>query len=223
MSSLLGGPGGTDPTDNRPLTDQEYQQLQRLLSDPLSFPLQFKAWLVSYLETSDLTLPMNSILGLQKTLGITGAGHGTLGIFPAGLILPYGGDTAPTGSVLCDGASYNRVTDARLFNAIGTKYGAVDGNTFQVPDYRGAAPVGKGLHSSVDTLGKTEGQPPGNRTPIHRTSDKGFQSQGVTVGSDTNVVGASGPNEQGIHHHGPDFGTPVDTPAFTVCNFIIVR
>jgi microcystin-dependent protein len=222
MSSLLGGTGGTEPVDNRPLNDQEFQLLQRLLSDPLSFPLEFKAWLVSYLETSDLSLPMNSILGLQKTLGITGAGQGTLGIFPAGLILPYGGDSAPTGSYLCDGASYNRVTDARLYNAIGVKFGAVDGNTFQVPDMRGRGAVGKGTHVSVDTLGKNEGAAIGSRSPIHRTSDKGFANAGVTAGSDENVLIDAATNEQGMHHHGPD-GMPIDTAAFEVVNFIIVR
>src|SRR5215469_7339391 len=141
MSAVeLGGLGGTGPADNRPLNDQEFQLLQRLLSDPLSFPLEFKSWLVAYLESSDMTLPMNAITGLQKTLGVSGAGQGTLGIFPAGLILPYGGDTAPTGAYICDGSTKNRVTDARLYNAIGVKFGAPDGNTFNLPDIRERIP-----------------------------------------------------------------------------------
>jgi microcystin-dependent protein len=222
VSNLLGGPGYTGPADTRPLNDQEFQMVQRLFSDPLSFPLEFKAWLVSYLETSDLSLPMNAVLGLQKTLGISGAGQGTLGIFPAGLILPYGGDVAPTGSYVCDGSTYDRTTDARLFNAIGVKYGAPDGNTFNVPDLRGRVPAGKGTHSSVATLGLNDGMALASRTPIHRTSDKGFTNAGVAAGSDENVLVDTGA-EQGIHHHGPDSGTPVDTPAFQVVNFIIVR
>jgi|SRR5215472_3232951 len=222
MSNLIGGSGYTGPADQRPLTDQEFQMVQRLFSDPLSFPLEFKAWLVSYLESSDLSLPMNAVIGLQKTLGITGAGEGTLGIFPAGLILPYGGDVAPTGAYICDGSTYDRTTDARLFTAIGVKYGAPTGSTFNVPDLRGRVPVGKGTHASVATLGLNDGVALASRTPIHHTSTKGFSNAGVTAGSDENVLVDSNTDEQGVHSHGPA-GTPVDTPAFEVVNFIIVR
>lgn len=223
MSSTIGGEGGTGPADNRPLTDTEYQLLQRLLSDPLSFPLSFKAWLVSYLETSDMTLPMNAILGLQKTLGISGAGSGTLGVFPAGLILPYGGTAAPTGSLMCDGAAYPRTTQARLFNAIGTNYGAPDANSFYVPNMQGRLPVGRGPNSEVAALGQNEGAPIGNRTPRHSTT---------LIASADGSVGASGDGNIVVTDHSPgvhvipnhDLGTsrPSDTPAFLVVNFIIV-
>jgi microcystin-dependent protein len=223
VSNLLGGGGGTEPVDNRPLNDQEFQLLQRLLSDPLSFPLEFKAWLISYLETSDFTLPMNSILGLQKTLGISGAGQGTLGIFPAGLILPYGGDSPPSGSYLCNGASYNRVNDARLYNAIGTKYGAPDGNTFNVPDLRGRVPVGLGPNGRVDTLGKNEGVAVASRGPQHTHRLPGDASGNTSSGggaSDGNIVLTDyGPNAHTI----PEPGLPVDVPSFVVLNFIVIR
>jgi len=219
----MGGPGGVEPVDNRPLNDQEYQLLQRLLSDPLSFPLEFKAWLVSYLETSDLTLPMNAILGLQKTLGITGAGQGTLGIFPAGLILPYGGDAAPTGSYLCNGASYNRTTDARLFKAIGTKYGAVDGSTFQVPDLQGRVPVGVGPNADVASLGTNEGLGPTSRTPrhTHRLPGSGDGSLSTSGGSGDGTPALT--DHEPNAHTVPESGKSVDAPAFIVLNFIIVK
>jgi microcystin-dependent protein len=223
MSNLLGGPGYTGPADQRPLSDQEFSAVQRLLSDPLSFPLEFKAWLVSYLETSDLTLPMNSILGLQKTLGITGAGQGTLGIFPAGLILPYGGDTAPTGSYLCDGSAKNRTTDARLFNAIGVRYGAPDANTFNLPDMQGRPPVGKGPHGDVATLGQSEGLGAASRTPkhTHRLPGDGTGNASTAGGSsDGNIMLTDyGPNAHTI----PEPGKPVDSGGYLVVNFIIVR
>jgi hypothetical protein len=58
------GAGPSGAVDNRPLNAREDQLLQRLLSDPFSLPMGFKTWLVGYLETSDLSLPMSSIMGL---------------------------------------------------------------------------------------------------------------------------------------------------------------
>ena len=63
---------------------------------------------------------------------------------PAGIYLPYGGATAPSGWLLCYGQAINRVTFADLFTAIGTAYGIGDGaTTFNVPDMRGNLPLGK--------------------------------------------------------------------------------
>src|SRR5215475_146121 len=59
---------------------------------------------------------------------------------PAGLIWIYAGPAAsmPAGWYLCDGSLQNRTTDAALFTAIGTTYGAGDGSTtFALPDCRG--------------------------------------------------------------------------------------
>jgi hypothetical protein len=69
-SSSGGDPAGSSApgADDRPLTDNEYQLVQRLFSDPFSFPLSFKTWLVSYLEASDMTLPQSSIEGLTDKL-----------------------------------------------------------------------------------------------------------------------------------------------------------
>ena len=60
-----------------------------------------------------------------------------IGLCPAGVILPYGGTSAPTGFLLCDGTSYLRATYSALFTAIGTAYGTADGAHFNVPDLRG--------------------------------------------------------------------------------------
>ena len=167
---------------------------------------------------------MNAILGLQKTLGISGAGGGTLGIFPAGLILPYGGDTAPTGSLLCDGAAYPRSTKNRLFVAIGTRYGAPDGASFNVPDLRGRFPAGLGPNAAVNALGKGDAAALGNRSPIHA---HGPYQPGSTDGS---FSSGSGTGNIVLTDHGvsgsvitPTSGVPVDSPSFLVVNFIIVE
>lgn len=57
------------------------------------------------------------------------------GAVPTGSILPYGGSTAPTGWLLCNGGAISRTTYADLFAVIGTTYGAGDGSTtFNLPN-----------------------------------------------------------------------------------------
>lgn len=61
-----------------------------------------------------------------------------------GVIKSFGGTTAPTGYLLCDGAAVSRTTYANLFAAIGTNWGEGDGSTtFNVPDLRGRTEFGK--------------------------------------------------------------------------------
>ena len=215
------------PQDDRPLSEQEFSLVQRLFSDPFSFPLQFKAWLVSYLETSDMSLPMSSVSGLQKTLGISGAGQGTLGIFPAGIILPYGGQTAPEGAKMCDGGQYSTTQEARLFEAIGYSYGG-GGSVFNVPDLRERIPVGKGVNGYHNALGQNEGAGLGNRGTRHNHGQHSHtipaQSDGATSGTNTLVSSDHGSDHtEGSNPAlvGPG-GTPQDTPAYLTINFIIV-
>ena len=67
---------------------------------------------------------------------------------PLGTIQMYPLATAPTATtnggtwLLCDGTSLSRVTYADLFALLGTAYGNVDGNTFNVPDFRARSPIG---------------------------------------------------------------------------------
>jgi microcystin-dependent protein len=215
--------GGTGAADQQPLTPAEYRTVQRLFSDPFAFPKDFTTWLVGFLETSDMNLPISAVNGLTQILGVAGVGTGTLGIFPAGIILPYGGQTAPAGSLFCDGSSYLRTTYARLYKAIGTQFGAPDANSFNVPDLRGRVPVGAGPNAYVSTMGQNEGAALSARAPVHRTSDAGgATSEGITSGADAQVRGSgTTPAELGVHHHGPD-GYPIDTPAYIVFNFIII-
>lgn len=62
---------------------------------------------------------------------------------PPGVMLPYGGSSAPTGWLLCDGSAVSRTTYADLFAIISTTFGVGDGaSTFNVPDLRGRVPLG---------------------------------------------------------------------------------
>lgn len=227
--SNLSGEGATGPADERPLTDVEYQQVQRLFGDPFSFPITFKSWLISYLESSDLTLPMSAILGLTSMLGISGVGGGSLGIFPAGVILPYGGDNAPPGSLLCDGGSYPTTSQKRLYDAIGFRYGG-GGSVFNVPDLRDRVPTGKGVHSDHDTLGKNDGSALGTRRTKHRHQSVGMHNTGIASGTDditvpTGTIMEPFVTETAAHDHAPVDGlpAPTDGPAFLTINFVIIN
>jgi len=68
---------------------------------------------------------------------------------PSGIIQPFGGASAPTGYLACDGSAVSRTTYADLFASIGTTWGAGDGSTtFAVPDLRGAFLRGTGSHGT---------------------------------------------------------------------------
>lgn len=81
------------------------------------------------------------------------------GIVPTGCILPYSGNNAPQGWLLCDGSAINRTTYADLFNVIGTTYGEGDNSTtFNLPDMRGKVAVGLNSSGEFNELGKTLGE-----------------------------------------------------------------
>jgi len=63
---------------------------------------------------------------------------------PAGVVLPFSGNTAPAGYLFCYGQAVSRTTYADLFSEIGTTYGTGNGSTtFNLPDLRGRAVFGK--------------------------------------------------------------------------------
>jgi microcystin-dependent protein len=80
--------------------------------------------------------------GYIKVNGTTAATLTASGIVsggvPAGAILPFAMNSAPSGWLAADGTAVSRSTYAALFTAIGTTYGAGDGSTtFALPDLRG--------------------------------------------------------------------------------------
>jgi microcystin-dependent protein len=79
---------------------------------------------------------------------------------PPGLIADYGGGSAPTGWLICDGSAVDRTTYAALFNAIGTVWGSGNGSTtFNVPNLRGRDSIGyDSSQTEFNTLGKTGGE-----------------------------------------------------------------
>lgn len=81
------------------------------------------------------------------------------GVVPTGCILPFCGNNAPQGWLLCDGSAINRTTYADLFAILGTNYGEGDNSTtFNLPDMRGKVAVGLNTNGAFDALGKSVGE-----------------------------------------------------------------
>lgn len=70
---------------------------------------------------------------------------------PAGSIMIYGGQIAPEGWLMCDGAEYNRDDYPILFSIIGTTNGSSSSTTFKVPDARGKFIRGLDNGAGVDS------------------------------------------------------------------------
>ncbi|WP_144722245.1 tail fiber protein [Cellulosimicrobium sp. TH-20] len=89
--------------------------------------------------------------------GSTGGGGGGFTMPPGALVL-FGGASAPSGWLLCDGRAVSRSTYAALYSAVGTAYGAGDGSTtFNLPDFRGRVAAGVNGSDADFARGKTGG------------------------------------------------------------------
>ena len=115
---------------------------------------------------NDLTVDGDTVLGSASsdslTINATVSGNqNKSGI--VGEIKMYGGDSAPTGWLLCNGAAVSRTTYADLFAVLSTTYGVGDGSgTFNVPNFGGRVPVGVGTSAVSDTAGSTPTYSRGN-------------------------------------------------------------
>jgi len=69
----------------------------------------------------------------QSASQVAGATAPTM---PTGSIITYAGSSAPTGWLVCDGASLSTTTYAALFSTIGYSFGG-SGGSFNLPDLRG--------------------------------------------------------------------------------------
>ena len=72
---------------------------------------------------------------------------------PPGVVVPYFGNSAPSGWLLCDGGFYSVNAFPNLHSVIGYSYGG-SGETFRVPDLRGQLLRGK---KGAETLGSKRG------------------------------------------------------------------
>ena len=80
---------------------------------------------------------------------------------PSGLIQMFGGSTAPSGYLICDGTAYSRTTYSTLYAIIGNSFGSGDGSTtFNVPDLRSRTALGAGTGTGLSSriLGSSGGE-----------------------------------------------------------------
>lgn len=81
---------------------------------------------------------MANVPKLQTTADVTQsqAADGVSQLVPTGSVLTFAGSSAPTGWLVCDGASLSTTTYASLFDVIGYTFGG-SGSSFNLPDLRG--------------------------------------------------------------------------------------
>lgn len=153
---------------------------------------------------------------------------------PPGAVIDYAGASAPSGWLLCDGASYLRSDYPDLFSAIGTTYGFADGSHFNVPDCRGRAAVGyaaAGGHTDVSTLGANDGVVAANRRPKHRHTAHSHTTSTYPLATDTHSAGSNTGGNSNTTNVGTGTGSTdggsgnandsLDAPAYIVLNKII--
>lgn len=165
-----------------------------------------------------------------------------------GEVIAYGGVSAPTGWLMCDGTAVNRSIYADLFAVLGTRFGAGDGSTtFNLPDFTGRVPIGASGDKPLGDTGGTNavtlssGNLPAHTHTInhdHAATQVGMKYADDTQGGGTGKRVTDIANQTGAGGTVEDFpvdlpaytgnsgstgsGTPVDiTPAYSAVNYLI--
>ena len=110
---------------------------------------------------------------------------------PAGVIVPFGGTTAPSGYLACQGQIVSRSTYADLFAAIGTTWNLAgeSSSQFRLPDLRGAFLRGTGTHmthnmaNGSDFAGPSVGSFENDQFQGHRTNFTATSNEAINSGA----------------------------------------
>jgi microcystin-dependent protein len=131
-------------------------------------------------------------------------------LLPAGAVMPFAMNSAPSGWLAADGTAVSRSTYATLFAAISTAHGAGDGSTtFNLPDLRGIFVRG----SSSQTISGTAytgtfGAKQNDAIDDHNHSVK-YNTYGVNAGSSTavTILNSAGANTYNVAMQSGTAGT----------------
>lgn len=127
---------------------------------PEALTMVIGEWVVGSVATlgeADAESLLASVTMMESKLGeLENSGANAV---PAGFVMPFAANSSPEGYLLCNGAAVSRTTYAKLFEAIGTTYGAGDGSTtFNLPDTTGRMIQGEWPYNPVGTY-KNAGLP----------------------------------------------------------------
>jgi microcystin-dependent protein len=115
-------------------------------------------------------------------------------LVPIGTISAYGGASAPSKWLMCDGTAVSRTTYARLFDVIGIAFGSGDGSTtFNLPTLTDKSPMGAG--STVARGGSA-----GALTSAHTHGAGSIQADSHTHGVGT-IAASSHTHTSAAHSH----------------------
>jgi len=135
---------------------------------------------IANVSISDAELAANAVTAAKIASGAVTAGKFAAGavavadlaaavqalLVPAGAIIAYGGTTAPTGWLMCDGDFYDPDLYPNLFAAIGNGYGGTLGSPLR-PDFRGRVPYGLTGSGILAARSNNDGVALASRTPAH--------------------------------------------------------
>lgn len=147
-----------------------------------------------------------------------------------GEIRMYGGASAPTGWLLCDGQAISRTTYSDLYAVVGTKYGVGDGlTTFNIPNLKGRVPVGLDANiTDFNDRGKSGGEKTHQLTVSEMPSHRHQKNNPTTSGSGSNYLAVAGQSGLSSSDDGAPFltNTGGDTahenmPPYVIVNYII--
>ncbi len=111
---------------------------------------QMKTLVDAYIATLDDSQKQN-ISEAERLAAYIAMGEGIAPyVVQVGMVSPFAGSVLPGGWLWCNNASLLRVgTYADLFAALGTIWGSVDGDHFNIPDTEGIALMGAGTSSKL--------------------------------------------------------------------------
>lgn len=131
---------------------------------------------------------------------------------PAGAVMAFAMNTAPTGWLACNGAAVSRSTYSALFSAVSTTYGNGDGSTtFNLPDLRGYFVRGSGTNSDGTAAG-TFGAKQADALKTHtHPYEKNVNTLNAATGATAFNQVWNGFNGNGSDTGNPSTGTSTET------------